>query len=143
MNVPLLAAAALALFGVAAHGVFAQFNLLRRADGTPLPDLALPRGFGFLAAGTPTKNTELQWRYLKAGWHLFTADLVVSAVALFLCAGGWLDHPDAIARVIGAYFAGHVLVWVLNLGPHNLLRAPQWFGMILIALLSWWGASPM
>ncbi|MGV9314206.1 hypothetical protein ACWDR0_18795 [Streptomyces sp. NPDC003691] len=95
-----------------------------------------------LSSGMPDEPR----RALHAVWHMVSADLVLSAAALFWIA---LADDSAAARAVAWFTAAHFaaytavfLVITLSAGwPRPLLRLPQWILLLPVAALTAAGAA--
>lgn len=81
---------------------------------------------------------------LYACWHLVSATLFLSSLALLLCGSGIYRSPELIAfvSVMWLLFSGVFLV--INLGvakPRGIFRFPQWTLLLPVGLLGLWGLA--
>jgi hypothetical protein len=124
MNRPLLAAALLAAFTAVLHA-FA---------GTPEIEGPL------LQSGLQPEVNLL----LLACWHLVTAALTISAIALGLALRPTGRQSMAMVTLVSylwlSFGAVFVLVDLIYAGPHMLLRLPQWVVLLPVGALGLWGA---
>ena len=141
MNGSLAAASALSALGAVLHGGLGDSAILRGAMKTPLLSLRLAPVFSFLAADTPEANTNLQWRYLRATWHLLTVDFIGSAVLFALCAAAPTETLTLAVRITVIRYAAYAVLWLIVVALHhkNILRAPQWLLLLAIAGCAWLG----
>jgi hypothetical protein len=135
LNVALIGASALSAMGAVLHGGLGESAILRRAIKTPLPPLRISKAFSFLAADTPEANTNLQWRYLRATWHLLTIDFLISAGLFAACV--YMPSPSLMlmARITAGRYVAYASLWLLVVAVHHrsVLRAPQWILLLAIA----------
>ncbi len=124
MNRPLLAAALLATFTAALHTF----------GGTPEIEGPL------LQSGLKSEVSLL----LLACWHLVTAALTISAIALGLALRpSGVQSTTAVTLVsylwlsFGVVF---ILVDLIYAGPDMLLQLPQWVLLLPVGALGLWGA---
>ncbi|MBJ7311250.1 hypothetical protein ACFOLJ_27665 [Rugamonas sp. CCM 8940] len=126
MNRPLLAATLLAIVTTLAHTVV----------GTPEIEAPL------LRSGLKFELILL----LLACWHLVTAALAISSIALGLALRPTVARVRARARVrlvsylwlsFGSVF---ILVALMYAGPSMLLQLPQWLLLLPVGALGLWGA---
>jgi hypothetical protein len=126
MNRPLLAATLLATFTA----------LLHTFAGTPQIEGPL------LQSGLASEVSLL----LLACWHLVTAALAISALALGLAlrpSAPWAPARATVQLVsylwlsFGAVF---ILVDLMYVGPAMLLKLPQWVLLLPVGALGLWGA---
>ncbi|WGG52852.1 hypothetical protein [Rugamonas sp. DEMB1] len=124
MNRPLLAATLLATFTA----------LLHTFVGTPEIEGPL------LQSGLPSEVSLL----LLACWHLVTAALVISALALGLALRPTAAWARATVRLVSylwlSFGTVFVLVDLIYVGPAMLLRLPQWVLLLPVGALGLWGA---
>ncbi|MGX2996493.1 hypothetical protein JNUCC64_19835 [Streptomyces sp. JNUCC 64] len=93
-------------------------------------------------------------RALHAVWHMVSVDLVLSAVALTVCAFADDATGDAtatgaatgaVAWFVAAHFAAYTVVFLvvtLSAGwPRPLLRLPQWMLLLPVGALAAAGAG--
>ncbi|MGW0395552.1 hypothetical protein ACWDYJ_32705 [Streptomyces sp. NPDC003042] len=85
-------------------------------------------------------------RVLHAVWHMVSADLVLSAVALVhLALTDGTSTPGPVAWFVAAHFIAYAvafLVVTLSVGwPKPLLRLPQWMLLLPVAVLTVVGAA--
>ena len=135
MNGSLAAAIVLSALGAVLHGGLGDSAILRGAVKTPLPSLRIAPAFSFLAADTPEANTNLQWRYLRATWHLLTVDFIVSAVLFAVCAAAPTEPLMLAVRITAIRYGAYAVLWLTVVALHhkNILRAPQWLLLLTIA----------
>lgn len=134
MNVPLIAAGALALLGAAIHGVGGELLVVSKLSPAALP----ASRFG----GPKTTKT-----MIHVTWHLTTIAFLTVACALLL--SGSVLHGDA-ARGIALMAAGAstgfaaltVILGAADAGsPRSLLRHPAALVLTTTAMLAWVGAT--
>lgn len=126
MNKPLLIAALLSAFIAAVH-LF--------AGGA---DIAAP-----LLASSLAEELRLT---LYAVWHLISVILVLSAIALYVCA---LPHHAAAGRYLALFISvlwlsfGAIFLVVAFTQPGQglFLKLPQWILFIPVGLLGLWGSA--
>jgi hypothetical protein len=103
----------------------------------------MPGLLKFVMPLTPLHN-DLQWRYFRGGWHLFTADAALASALLFASAFGAIADAPLVARISALHFAFYMVVWlgiVVVQTKQNIVRAPQWFLMGLVGALALWGSQ--
>lgn len=130
MNVHLASAAALCLLGALWHSVGGEIGIVRALD----PEKLASSAFG---------DGEITKRFLRACWHLFTVNLIVTAGALFLVARDPMNAARSfVAEMIAVEFAAFLVVYVVVAAPRPRLfvRAPQWLLFGAVALLAYLGA---
>jgi hypothetical protein len=127
MQIPLLAAGVLMILIGVAHSAIGELLIFRQLRaGTIVPLL------------TPAPLRERHLRILWGSWHLCSVLGWGIAALLILIAGSqqlpaYAPHVQVIASTI---FTGSMLVLYATRGRH-----PGWFGLLLAALLSWFGQS--
>jgi hypothetical protein len=135
LNLALIGASALSAMGAVLHGGLGDSAILQRAIKTPLPPLRISKAFSFLAADTPEANTNLQWRYLRATWHLLTIDFLISAGLFAACV--YMPSPSLVmmARITAWRYVAYAGLWLLVVAVHHrsVFRAPQWILLLAIA----------
>jgi hypothetical protein len=133
MDVPLIAAGALALLAAAVHGVGGELLVVRKLS----PEMLPPSRFG---------GPRMTRSMIHVSWHLATLGFLTAGVALLL-AGSILDG-DA-ARAIAFLAAGACTGFaalVVGLGAagsgsaRSLVRHPGPAVLTATAALAWWGA---
>ena len=141
MNGALATASVLSALTAVLHGGLGESAIFRGAIKTPLPWLRTAPVFSFLAADTPEANTNLQWRYLRATWHLLTVDFIVSAVLFAVCAAASTETLTLAAQITAIRYAGYAVLWLIVVAMHHksILRAPQWLLLLTIAACVWLG----
>ncbi len=87
---------------------------------------------------------EVPKRTLHGTWHMASAFLVLSSVALlYLAFAGGDRETELLARFIALQYLVYGLVFLaLALSirqPNRLLRLPQWTVLFPVAVLAWWG----
>ena len=133
MNVPMIVAGSLAIFGAAIHGVGGEVLVVRRLSPAMLP----PSPFG-----GPRPTTTMR----HGTWHLTTVAFLAVGAALLL-SGAVLDGDAArgiglVAAASATGFAG----LAVGLGaahthsPRSLFRHPAPMLLTATAALAWWGA---
>jgi hypothetical protein len=134
-NVALIGASALSAIGAVLHGGLGESAILQRVIKTPLPSLEISKAFSFLAADTPEANTNLQWRYLRATWHLLTIDFLISVGLFAACV--YMPSPSLLlmARITAGRYVAYAGLWLLVVAVHHrsVFRAPQWILLLAIA----------
>lgn len=124
MNRPLLGAAFLATFTA----------ILHTFGGTPEIEGPL------LESGLKSEVSLL----LLACWHLVTAALTISAIALVRAlrqSGGQSMATVTLVSYLWLSFgAVFILVDLIYAGPHMLLQLPQWVLLLPVGALGLWGA---
>jgi hypothetical protein len=133
VNVPLILAGFLAIFGAAIHGAGGEVLVVRKLSPEMLPSSS----FG----GSRTTRA-----MIHVTWHLTTIGFLSVGVALLL-AGTVLDGDAArgIALVAASTATGFATV-VVGLGaaetrsPRSLFRHPAPIVLTATAALAWWGA---
>ena len=135
LNVALIGASALSAVGAVLHGGLGESAILQRAIKTALPPLRISKAFSFLAADTPEANTNLQWRYLRATWHLLTSDFLISAWLFAACVHMPSPSLELMARITAGRYVADASLWLLVVAVHHssVLRAPQWILLLAIA----------
>ncbi|WP_157661126.1 hypothetical protein [Burkholderia ubonensis] len=125
MNRPLLAAALLASFTAALH----TFGGTPEIEG-PLLQSALKTEVSLL---------------LLACWHLVTAALAISAIALGLALRPSEVRSTTTVTLVSylwlSFGAVFILVALIYAGPHMLLQLPQWALLLPVGTLGLWGAK--
>ena len=133
MNVPLILAGVLAVFGAALHGAGGEVLVMRKLSPEALP----PSRFG---------GPRMTKTMIHVTWHLATIAFLTVGSALLL-AGVVLDGDTGrgIAVVAAAAFTGFAVVAV-GLGvaytrsPRSLFLHPGPAVLTATAALAWWGA---
>ena len=133
MDVPLIVAGSLALFGAGLHRAGGELLVVRKLSQETLPASRF---------GGPRMTKAM----IHTAWHLTTVAFLTVGVALIL-AGTALDGDAAVAVgvVCAAACTAFALV-VLGLGgaymrsPGSLFRHPAPTVLGLAAALAWWGA---
>jgi hypothetical protein len=133
VNVELIVAGALAIFGAAVHGVGGEALVVRKLS----PELLSPSRFG---------GPRTTMAMIHVTWHLTTVAFLAVGVALIL-SGAFLDSEAArgIGRVAAATSTGFAAV-IVGLGaadaksPRSLVRHPGPIVVTATAALAWWGA---
>lgn len=131
MNLALGAASALCLVGVFWHAIGGEIGIVRRLD----PDQLASSFFG---------DGDITKRFLRACWHLFTVNLLVTSGVLFALARDPADAARSlVARGIAMEFALFFVVYVVVAAPRPqvFLRAPQWIFFVAVGGLCWLGAG--
>ena len=132
MNVPLVVAGSLAIFGAAIHGVGGEVLVVRQLSPGMLPASRL-------GGQRMTKNM------IHVTWHMTTIAYLTVGFALLL--SGSVLHGD-IARGIGLVAAAAstgFAALALGLGaaytqsPRSLFRHPGPVALTATAVLAWWG----
>jgi FtsH-binding integral membrane protein len=123
------AAAMLCLLGAVWHGVGGEIGIVRMLD----PDVLAPSFFG---------DGDITKRFLRACWHLFTVNLVVTAAALAWVARTPSAATPVVAWMVAIEHAAFLLVYVAVAVPRPrvFVRAPQWLFFAAVAVLAWRGA---
>ena len=139
MSEPLLVASILMALAAALHGVLGETAILRAAIGTPLPQLRLPRAFRFLALSTSAENIDLQWRYLRAGWHFLTIDFIFSTILFAVAAFTPSPALGLMVPVTAVRYTVYAIFWLLIVALHHrsIFRTPQWVLLLAIAGCAW------
>lgn len=133
MNVPLILAGVLAVFGAALHGAGGEVLVMRKLSPEALP----PSRFG---------GPRMTKTMIHVTWHLATIAFLTVGCALLL-SGAVLDGDTGrgIAVVAAAAFTGFAVVAV-GLGvaytrsPRSLFLHPGPAVLTATAALAWWGA---
>lgn len=133
MNVPLIAAGALAILGAAIHGAGGEVLVVRKLSPGMLPSSRF---------GGPRMTKAM----IHAAWHLTTISFLTVGVALLL-SGSVLEGDAArgIAVVAAAAATGFAAL-VVAVGaaymraPRTLFRHPAPAVLTATAALAWWGA---
>jgi hypothetical protein len=133
VNVELIVAGALAIFGAAVHGVGGEALVVRKLS----PELLSPSRFG---------GPRTTMAMIHVTWHLTTIAFLAVGVALIL-SGAFLEGEAArgIGRVAAATSTGFAAV-IVGLGaadaksPRSLFRHPGPIVVTATAALAWWGA---
>jgi hypothetical protein len=135
LNVALIGASALSAMAAILHGGLGESTILQRAIKTPLPLLRISKAFSFLAADTPEANTSVQWRYLRATWHLVTIDFLISAGLFAACVYKPSPALVLVARITAGRYVAYAILWLLVVAVHHrsVFRAPQWILLLAIA----------
>jgi len=132
VNVPLVVAGSLAIFGAAIHGVGGEVLVVRQLSPGMLPASRL-------GGQRMTKNM------IHVTWHMTTIAYLTVGFALLL--SGSVLHGD-IARGIGLVAAAAstgFAALALGLGaaytqsPRSLFRHPGPVALTATAVLAWWG----
>lgn len=133
MNVPLVAAGALATVGTGVHGAAGELLVIRRLSPATLPATRF---------GGPRMTKAM----IHATWHLTTTAFLTVAIALLL-AGTVLDGDTARAVAVLAACAstGFAAVTIVlgaaaTQSPRALLRHPGPAVLAATAALAWLGA---
>jgi hypothetical protein len=133
VNVPLIAAGAIALLAAAIHGVGGEVLVVRKLSLGMLPS-------------SPFGGPRMTKTMIHVTWHLTTFAFLTVGSALLL--SGSVLHGDT-ARAIALLAAGAstgFAALALGLGaagtgsPRSLFRHPGPIALSLIAALAWWGA---
>jgi hypothetical protein len=133
VNVPLIAAGAIALLAAAIHGVGGEVLVVRKLSLGMLPS-------------SPFGGPRMTKTMIHVTWHLTTFAFLTVGSALLL--SGSVLHGDT-ARAIALLAAGAstgFAALALGLGaagtgsPRSLFRHPGPIALTLIAALAWWGA---
>jgi hypothetical protein len=133
VDVELIVAGALAIFGAAVHGVGGEALVVRKLS----PELLSPSRFG---------GPRTTMAMIHVTWHLTTIAFLAVGVALIL-SGTFLEGEAArgIGRVAAATSTGFAAV-IVGLGaadaksPRSLFRHPGPIVVTATAALAWWGA---
>ena len=81
---------------------------------------------------------------LYACWHLVSAALFISSLALLANGVGLYDSPETVAFVSSMWliFGGVFLVVTLGVAkPRGVFRFPQWALLLPVGLLGLWGLA--
>ena len=81
---------------------------------------------------------------LYACWHLVSAALFLSSIALFGNGAGFFNSPETVAFVSIMWLMFGAVFLVVTLGfakPSGLLRFPQWALLVPVGLLGLWGLA--
>jgi hypothetical protein len=81
---------------------------------------------------------------LYACWHLVSAALLLSSLALLLSGAGVYMSSELIAFISIMWILFGIVFLVVTLGiakPRGILRFPQWTLLILVGLLGLWGIT--
>jgi hypothetical protein len=133
VNVPLIAAGAIALLAAAIHGVGGEVLVVRKLSLGMLPS-------------SPFGGPRMTKTMIHVTWHLTTFAFLTVGSALLL--SGSVLHGDT-ARAIALLAAGAstgFAALALGLGaagtgsPRSLFRHPGPIALTVIAALAWWGA---
>jgi hypothetical protein len=133
MNVQLIIAGALAIFGAAVHGVGGEILVIRRLSA----DVLTPSRLG---------GPRMTRTMIHVTWHLTTVGFLALGIALIL-SGSVLNGDQA--RVLGLAAAGMATGFaavMFGLGaagarsPRTFLRHPGPLVFAAAAALAWWGA---
>jgi hypothetical protein len=134
VNVPLIAAGALAILGAAVHGGAGELLVVRKLSPANLPSSR----FG----GPRTTKT-----MIHVTWHMTTVTFLTVGSALLL-SGSVLDGDTAQGMgLVAAGAATGLAAVAVGLGaaytrsPRSLLRHPASVLLIATAMLAWWGCS--
>ena len=134
MNVPLIVAGSLAVFGAAIHGIGGELWVVRKLSTETLA----PSRFG---------GPRMTKAMIHATWHMTTFAFLTLGCAL-LAAGTVLDGDAArgIGVVAAAAFTGFGLLAVAagafyTRSPRTLRRHPGPLVLTATGLLAWWGAA--
>jgi hypothetical protein len=81
---------------------------------------------------------------LYACWHLVSASLLISSIALLGHGAGLFSSPQTIAFVSIMWLMFGAVFLVITLGvakPWGLFRFPQWALLVPVGLLGLWGIA--
>jgi hypothetical protein len=132
VNVPLIAAGALALVGAAVHGAGGEILVVRKLSPEALPSTRF---------GGPRMTKTM----IHASWHMTTVGFLTVGCALLL-SGSVLDGDAAraisiVAAAAATGFAGIAVgMGGRTQSPRSLLRHPGPAVLTATAALAWWGA---
>jgi hypothetical protein len=133
VNVPLIAAGAIALLAAAIHGVGGEVLVVRKLSLGMLPS-------------SPFGGPRMTKTMIHVTWHLTTFAFLTVGAALLL-SGSVLDGETARAiALLAAGASTGFAALALGLGaagtrsPRSLFRHPGPVALTLIAALAWWGA---
>jgi hypothetical protein len=134
VNVPLVVAGSMALFGAAVHGAGGEMLVVRRLAPGMLPS-------------SPFGGPLMTKAMIRATWHITTIAFLTVGSALLLA--GSVLHGDAargialVAAGAASGFAGVMLVvgGSIARAPRALFRHPGPAVFTTVAVLAWWGAA--
>jgi len=129
MNLPLIIANSLLVFAFFVHTI--QGDLELRMFQPDRSDV----------------NRLEKWVQLRAGWHWVSIDLLLGGILLGICNfTDWLEIPQALIllKCLAGYYFLYGMIWfaVVLFSPHfpkRLIKLGQWFLLVLIAGLIYWG----
>ena len=127
MQTMFIAAGAIALITGMAHSALGEILIFRHLrSGGLVPTLGAPP--------LRARNIRIIW----ATWHLASVFGWAFAGILLRLAVAPHDSPRAlmVAAVVFAHLAGSLLVLIGTKGQH-----PGWIALLLVAVLTWFGAS--
>jgi len=80
-------------------------------------------------------------RTMEVCWHVISANLVLSGIALLLIATVW--ESAAVGHFIAAHFISYAVLFIgiakVSQIPGAWFKLPQWTLFIPLAGLTWWG----
>jgi hypothetical protein len=133
VNVPLIAAGAIAILGAAIHGAGGEVLVVRKLSAEALPS-------------SPFGGPRMTKAMIHVTWHLTTFAFLTVGSALVL-SGSVLDGDAARGiGLLGAGAATGFAALVIGFGgaymrsPRTLLRHPGPAVLTAAAVLAWWGA---
>lgn len=133
MNVPLVAAGALALLGAAVHGIGGQLLVVSRLAAQSLP----ASRFG---------GPRMTMAMVQVTWHMTTIAFLGVGAALVVAGTAADGDAEQALALTGAAMATGFALLALVLGaagvrtPRALLRHPAPLLLSATAALAWWGA---
>lgn len=132
MNIPYLIAGGICLLATPVH-IFGGEHTLKQVSDDQFP--TIQNGDGTVAK-----------QEIRMGWHLFDIDLLFGGIVLLLLGlTDIFDKPTTMAHILGVYYAGYsIVILIAAIGlkrRDSLMRLPQWILTLLVAGLTFIGAS--
>jgi drug/metabolite transporter (DMT)-like permease len=132
MNIPILVASILTFLAFVIH-TFVGDKALKIIEPTEETD----------------KNFQKRgvWTMIRCGWHWISFDLLFVTIGLGLINfTDFFDNENTLLKILSVYFLGYAIVWALTIViskqfPKNYLQLGQWFLMLLISGLIYWGTN--
>lgn len=130
MNIPLLIANILTLLAFFAHTFVGDGEL-------KIIQPALDE--------TDWVNKQEKWTMARCGWHWISFDLLFASVGLALINfTDFFDNEKMLLQILTFYFGGYALIWIITVFisksfSRNYLKLGQWFLLLVISVLIYWG----
>lgn len=86
-----------------------------------------------------------KWTMARCGWHWVSFDLLLATIGLGLVNfTNYFDNEKTLLQILSIYFAGYTVVWALTIFiskqfPNNYLKLGQWFLLLVISILIYYG----
>jgi uncharacterized membrane protein len=132
MNIPILIANILTLLAFVIHAFMGDRELKIIQPSTDIDKWA---------------EKQEKWTMARCGWHWISFDLLFASFGLALINfTDYFDNEKTLLQILTIYFLGYSIIWVLTIiiskkFPKNYLKLGQWFLLLLISGLIYYGTN--